>query len=41
MKALDEDDKAGIRETIDDEILKGQAIEFRSTSVEPAPDGAG
>jgi polyisoprenoid-binding protein YceI len=39
MKALGEDDKAGIRETIDDEILKGQAVEFRSTSVKPSADG--
>ena len=39
MKALDEDDKAGIRETIDDEILKGQAVGFRSTSVTPSADG--
>lgn len=41
MKALDDDDKAGIRETINDEILKGQAVEFRSTSVQPAADGGG
>jgi polyisoprenoid-binding protein YceI len=41
MKALDDDDRAGIRETIDDEILKGQAVEFRSTSVQPAADGSG
>jgi polyisoprenoid-binding protein YceI len=39
MKALDEDDRAGIRETIEDEILKGQAVEFRSTSVTPSADG--
>ena len=39
MKALGEDDKASIRETIDDEILKGQAVEFRSTSVKPSADG--
>ncbi len=41
MKALDEDDKAGIRETIDDEILKGQAVGFRSTSVAPTANGGG
>ncbi len=41
MKSLDDDDKASIRETIDDEILKGQAVEFRSTSVRPAADGGG
>jgi polyisoprenoid-binding protein YceI len=39
MKALDEDDKAGIRETIHDEILKGRAVEFRSSSVTPTADG--
>jgi len=35
MVALGDDDKAGIAQTIDDEILKGTPIEFRSTSVEP------
>jgi hypothetical protein len=34
MQALDDDDKASIEETIDDEVLKRQAIEFRSTSVQ-------
>jgi hypothetical protein len=34
MQALGDDDKAGIEETIDDEVLKKQAIEFRSTSVQ-------
>jgi hypothetical protein len=33
LKALDDDDKANIEQTIDDEVLKRQAIEFRSTSV--------
>jgi polyisoprenoid-binding protein YceI len=33
MSALDEDDKAGISQTIDDEVLQGTAIRFRSTSV--------
>lgn len=33
MTALDEDDKAGISQTIDDEVLQGTAIAFRSTSV--------
>ena len=33
VKSLDEDDKANIRQTIDDEVLKGAAIEFRSTGV--------
>jgi len=33
MSALDDDDKAGISQTIDDEVLQGSAITFRSTSV--------
>jgi polyisoprenoid-binding protein YceI len=33
MSALDDDDKAGISQTIDDEVLQGTAIAFRSTSV--------
>jgi YceI-like domain len=37
MMALGEDDKAGIAQTIEDEVLKGTPIEFRSTSVEPGP----
>jgi hypothetical protein len=40
MQALGDDDKAGIHETIDDEILKRERIEFRSTAVQQA-DGAG
>jgi polyisoprenoid-binding protein YceI len=39
MKALDDDDKANIKQTIDDEVLKGGTIEFRSSAVEPSPDG--
>ena len=39
MQALGDDDKASIEETIDDEVLKRQAIAFRSTSVAVAPDG--
>ena len=39
MQALGDDDKASIQETIDDDILKGKAIEFRSTAVEIAADG--
>ena len=39
MQALGDDDKANIEQTIDDEVLKGQAIGFRSTSVEVADDG--
>src|SRR5271169_1930949 len=33
MQTLDDDDKAGIAETIDEEVLRRQPIEFRSTSV--------
>jgi polyisoprenoid-binding protein YceI len=34
MQALDDDDKANIHQTIDDEVLKGEPIEFRSSEVE-------
>ena len=34
MKALDEDDKANIHQTIDDEVLRRRDIAFRSTSVQ-------
>ena len=34
MQALGDDDKESIEETIDDEVLKRQAIEFRSTAVQ-------
>jgi hypothetical protein len=37
VKSLDADDKANIEQTIDDEVLKGSPIEFRSTGV--AVDG--
>jgi polyisoprenoid-binding protein YceI len=39
MTALDDDDKANIEQTIDDEVLEGGTIEFRSNRVEPAADG--
>jgi polyisoprenoid-binding protein YceI len=39
MQALDDDDKASIQATIDDEVLKRQQITFRSTSVQTAGDG--
>ena len=39
MQALDEDDKANIEQTIDDEVLHRDQITFRSTDVAPA--GAG
>jgi hypothetical protein len=31
MQSLSDEDKAAIQRTIDDEVLKGEAIEFRST----------
>jgi hypothetical protein len=34
IQALDDDDRAGIAQTIDEEVLKGDPIEFRSTSVD-------
>jgi polyisoprenoid-binding protein YceI len=39
MQALGEDDKASIRETIDEDVLKRHPVEFRSTSVEVSSDG--
>jgi polyisoprenoid-binding protein YceI len=39
MQALDEDDRANIEQTIDDEVLKGTGIAFRSTAARPAADG--
>jgi polyisoprenoid-binding protein YceI len=39
MQALGDDDKANIQETIHEDVLKGQPISFRSTSVDVA-DGA-
>ena len=40
MQELGDDDMASIQETIDDEVLHGMDIEFRSTSVQPATDGS-
>ena len=40
MQELGEDDMANIEQTIDDEILSRQSIEFRSTAVEVSADGA-
>ena len=40
MQALSDEDKAGIEQTIDDEVLMGQGIEFRSTAVNTAADGS-
>jgi polyisoprenoid-binding protein YceI len=39
IQALGEDDKAGITQTIHDEVLKGGSIQFRSSSVTPGPNG--
>ncbi len=37
VMGLGADDKANIEQTIDDEVLKGTPIEFRSTQVQPGP----
>jgi polyisoprenoid-binding protein YceI len=39
MSSLDQDDMANIDKTIDDEVLKGTPIKFRSSSVRSSPDG--
>jgi YceI-like domain len=39
IKALTEDDKADIAKTINEEVLKGCAIEFRSSEVQRTPSG--
>jgi polyisoprenoid-binding protein YceI len=39
MQALDDDGKADIRKSIDKDVLKKQAIQFRSTSVEQSDHG--
>ncbi|HEX6582202.1 MAG TPA: YceI family protein [Thermoleophilaceae bacterium] len=39
IQTLGEDDKAGIEKTIDEEVLMGTAIEFRSSRVELGGDG--
>ena len=41
MQALGDDDKANIEQTIDEEILKQQGIEFRSTAVQTDGDRLG
>ena len=41
MQALGDDDTANIEQTIDDEVLKRQAISFRSTRVDSAAAGDG
>ena len=40
MQKLGDDDKVDIAKTIDDEVLKGEQITFRSTSVTPSAEGA-
>ena len=40
MQSLGDDDKTSIVKTIDDDVLKGTAIEFRSTDVRVAEDGS-
>lgn len=39
MKALSDDDKANIEKTINDEVLEGKEIGFRSSRVQPAAGG--
>jgi hypothetical protein len=41
LKALDDDDRASIEQTIDEEVLGREAVTFRSTQVRPSGDGAG
>jgi polyisoprenoid-binding protein YceI len=41
MQSLGDDDKASIAQTIDEDVLEGSAIAFRSRRVEAGPDGAG
>ena len=41
VQALGDDDKENIRQTIDDEVLMGERIRFRSTEVKPATSSAG
>ncbi|MDQ6608110.1 MAG: YceI family protein [Actinomycetota bacterium] len=41
VQALDADDKDAIKQTIDDEVLRGAAIEFRSHRAELGPETLG
>jgi polyisoprenoid-binding protein YceI len=41
MQALQDEDMENIRQTIDDEVLMGERIRFRSTEVRPAAGAAG
>lgn len=40
MQSLGDDDKANIRQTIDDDVLKGTAIAFRSSGARASADGS-
>ncbi len=41
MQKLGDDDKVDIAKTIDEDVLKGEQITFRSTSAAPAEEGTG
>ncbi|MEA2475621.1 MAG: hypothetical protein QOE06_3536 [Thermoleophilaceae bacterium] len=41
MQALQDEDRENIRQTIDDEVLMGEKVSFRSTEVGPAEGAAG
>jgi hypothetical protein len=41
MQALQDEDRENIHQTIDDEVLMGERITFRSTEVRPATHSAG
>ncbi len=40
IQSLKDDDKENIEQTIDEEVLKRTAIDFRSSAVEGGPDGS-
>jgi polyisoprenoid-binding protein YceI len=40
VQVIGDDERASIETTIDDDVLKRESIEFRSTSVQTAPDGS-
>ncbi len=39
VQSLGEDDRSGIEQTIDEEVLRGSAIVFRSGTIRPTGDG--
>ena len=41
LHSLSDEDKLDIKQTIDDEVLKGEQITFTSTAIEPWGDGTG